>query len=80
VTIVINFYQSIYSYNQRTPAIAPLKNGGFVVAWFPNNNDQRLESGGYNELCSVSSLVLRVWMCCGLYAKQWRAKASVNFS
>ncbi len=29
------------NYNQRTPAVAALKDGGFVVTGFPNSNSRR---------------------------------------
>lgn len=37
------------SYNQRTPAIAPLKNGGFVVAWVSEQERMAAPNLGNND-------------------------------
>ena len=45
------------SYNQRTPAVAPLKNGGFVVAWVSEQQRSSAPDWGTNSNYYTSSAI-----------------------
>ena len=47
------------SYNQRTPAVAALTNGGFVVAWVSEQERARHRTRGSNSTCWHAAGTLR---------------------